>query len=122
MKQIVPSDLAINILGFSAKIDNNSVESLVATISSEERQRAELFRSKLDQAMFICSRSVLRRIFSIQLGFSPQNVPIVINEFGKPCLQGENCKIEFSISHSSGSVLIAFTFGRKLGVDLEQIS
>jgi phosphopantetheinyl transferase len=122
MDHILPGDGAISILGFSAKIDVDTTENLVATITEEERQRAKRFRAPLDRAMFICSRSVLRRVCAIPLGCRPQKVPVVIDSFGKPGLQAGNGQIEFSLSHSSGHVLLAFASGRKLGVDLERIS
>jgi 4'-phosphopantetheinyl transferase len=121
MEQLLSTDPAITILGFSAQLGAKAIEGLATSLTKEERQRAARFRQLPDQAMFICSRSVLRRIISIQLGLSPTNVPIAIDEFGKPYLQVEDHQIEFSISHSSGMVFIAFAAGRKLGVDLERI-
>jgi 4'-phosphopantetheinyl transferase len=55
------------------------------------------------------------------LGATPESLQFIYNEFGKPALApGPFPHLHFNISHSGEWILIALSFGRILGVDVER--
>lgn len=92
-------------------------------LSSEERQRAGQFRFDRDRNLFIASRHCVRVLAGALLGVLPENVEFVYGPQGKPELNpAVNVQdIRFNISHTNGMALVALTFGRVLGVDIERI-
>jgi len=93
------------------------------TLSSDELDRASRFHFPRDRQRFASSRSLLRILLAGFLATDPAAVSFSYSEKGKPLLgpahAGSNVK--FNISHSGGITLLAFTRGREIGVDVEQV-
>ena len=101
----------------------SQIEGFRRTLASDEKARAERFYFQLDRERFIVGRGILRAILGWYLNSAPERLSFLCNSYGKPSLAGQSGRdaICFNVSHSHGSALYAFTRGREIGVDLEQI-
>jgi 4'-phosphopantetheinyl transferase len=96
---------------------------LEASLSVEERARASRFRHSVNRARFVAAHGALRTILGRCLGVEPSCLRFSYGRFGKPALGaplGAN-SVEFNLSHSGELALVAASFGRRLGIDLERI-
>ena len=100
-----------------------SLERLLATLSLDEKERAERFHFDRDRNRFIAARGTLRSILGGYLSREPAEIRFCYGEHGKPFLEREIAgdKLRFNVSHSHELALFAVTEGRDLGVDLEWI-
>jgi 4'-phosphopantetheinyl transferase len=96
---------------------------LESGLSVEERERASRFRHSVDRARFVAARGALRAILGRCLGVEPGCLRFSYSPFGKPALRGPlgANSVEFNLSHSDDLALVAASFGRRLGIDLERI-
>ncbi len=92
-------------------------------LSSDERQRASRFHFDGDRQRFIATRALLRAILAGYLGERPDNLSFSYSEKEKPFLGPPHAEsgLHFNLSHSGGIALCAFSRGREIGVDVEQI-
>jgi 4'-phosphopantetheinyl transferase len=92
-------------------------------LSADERNRANRFRFAVDRQRFSATRALLRMILGSYLECDPQNLTFAYSEQQKPTLAPPHAEsgLRFNVSHSGGVSLIAFTQGREVGVDVEQI-
>jgi 4'-phosphopantetheinyl transferase len=98
------------------------IDALARTLTDDEAKRAERFHFQRDRLHFIAARGVLRVILGQYLGSDPADVRFIYGRNGKPSLAGEKeARICFNVSHSHGLALYAFTYDRKIGVDVEYI-
>jgi len=99
------------------------VQSLLHTLTPDERSRAERFYRRKDRDHFIVGRGVLRNILSYYLHVEPGQLRFCYNPYGKPALTGETGMdtLRFNVSHSHGLALYAFTQDREIGIDIEHI-
>jgi 4'-phosphopantetheinyl transferase len=102
---------------------HQQIQALWKNLSSDERQRAEQFHFQKDRNQFVMARGVLREIIARYTKVPANHLRFQYSAFGKPCLSEEFCStpLRFNLSHSCGIVLLGFTIGRELGVDIEQI-
>jgi len=91
------------------------------TLSGEERQRADRYRSERARSYYIAARAVLRCILAGYLGNSPAELRFSYNRQGKPRLFSgdDDPRLEFNLSHASGLALLAVTTHGPVGIDLE---
>jgi 4'-phosphopantetheinyl transferase len=96
---------------------------LETSLSVEERARVSRFRHSVDRARFVAAHGALRAILGRCLGVEPSCLRFSYGRFGKPALGGplEANSVEFNLSHSGDLALVAASFGRRLGIDLERI-
>lgn len=99
------------------------LHALDSILSPEERERAVKFHFERDSNRFIVGRGLLRVILSRYLSVDPAYVELDYGSWGKPQLKTVNCDriLEFSLSHSANLVLYAFSWNRRVGVDIEYI-
>jgi 4'-phosphopantetheinyl transferase len=98
------------------------IDALVKTLTDDEVKRAERFHFQRDRLHFIAARGVLRMILGQYLGSDPGYVRFIYGRNGKPSLAGEKePRLCFNVSHSRGLALYAFTYDRKIGVDVEYL-
>ena len=94
-----------------------------AVLSPDESARATRFRFQRDRQRYVASRALLRMILAGYLAVDPGSVRFIYSAKEKPSLDpmhaGSN--IAFNVAHSGGVALLAFTLGRDVGVDVEQI-
>lgn len=94
-------------------------------MTAEEQHRANRFHFDKDRFHFIAARGVLRWLLGHYLAISPPAVQFAYGKNGKPELDemgGEYGRsLQFNLSHSGTMGLAAFTHGRAVGVDIEEI-
>jgi 4'-phosphopantetheinyl transferase len=95
----------------------DEVRSLQASLSADERQRAERFRFPRHRRRFIVARGRLRQQLGARLGVAPEAVELAYGRNGKPQISS----LHFSVSHCDEVALFAFSKGSEIGVDVEAI-
>jgi 4'-phosphopantetheinyl transferase len=108
-----------------AKLDQSPacMAQLRATLSSDEHERADRFHFEADRMRFVIGRGVVRQLLGHCLGVPAEGVGFEFSGEGKPSLaiRPREASLNFNISHSGDFVLVALTYGRKVGVDAELI-
>ena len=96
---------------------------LWATLSDDERARAERFRLERDRRRFAVCRGLLRALLAPLTGQAPAELRFRYGAQGKPALDapGDGGLLRFNVSHSDGVAIYAVTRGREVGVDLEHV-
>lgn len=94
-----------------------------ALLSADESNRASRFHFVPDRQRFVTGRAVLRTILAGYLYADPKQINFVYSKNEKPSLglPHSDSNIRFNVSHSVGIALFAFSRGREVGVDVEQI-
>lgn len=96
------------------------IDLLTASLSPDERDRADRFRFAQDRSRFIAARGQLRAVLGRYLMRPPEEVRLSYSEYGKPRLEND-ASLYFNISHSQSLALFAFTQCGAVGVDVERI-
>ncbi len=88
-------------------------------LSADERDRANRFRFAMHRNRYISGRATLRIILGRFAGTAPERLTFEYTQFGKPFLP--DSRIRFNLSHSEDLAVLAVTFDREIGVDVERI-
>jgi 4'-phosphopantetheinyl transferase len=108
-----------------ARLDlpTDSLQTLEATLSADEIQRADRFHFQGDKGRFIAAHGCLRDILASYHHWKPAQLTFSANDYGKPALSTDPSErsMDFNLSHSEDLALVAVTWERKVGVDLERI-
>jgi 4'-phosphopantetheinyl transferase len=101
----------------------DTVERLAATLSADERERADRFRLERVRRRFVVCRGALRMILSRYTGQAPERLRFTYGAHGKPALapSAGMADLRFNVSHSDELALCAVARGREIGVDVERI-
>ena len=95
---------------------------LQGSLSSEEQERADRFRSEHDRTRFLLGRVVARSVLGHCLQKPAGDVQLTLDRLGKPVIASPSePPIHFNISHSGDYVLFALARDRRVGVDVEQL-
>lgn len=105
----------------SQKCEASEVNKLLEYLDETERRRAEKFIFKKDCHGFIIARGLLRIILSRYLNLRPEQLRFNYNSYGKPAVDSYGRDIRFNLSHAGDLILYAFSLGREVGVDVEQV-
>jgi 4'-phosphopantetheinyl transferase len=99
------------------------VERLAASLSPEERGRAERLADPRRRRRQLAARGILRAILARQVDVDPGCLELGSSAWGKPELLTPvgSPPLEFSCAHSGGIALYALTQGRMVGVDVEAL-
>lgn len=89
----------------------------LASLSPDERERAERLRFAVHRRRFVRARAALRSILARYAGADPAALAFRYGEHGKPALAGQGPG--FNLSHSEDVALCAVAAVRILGVDVE---
>ncbi len=89
-----------------------------ATLSANEKNRADRFVRPEDRALFVMTRGSLRFLLGAATGLAAEAVAFEEGPFGKPYLSGINGP-HFNVSHSGAFALIGLSESRPIGVDIE---
>jgi 4'-phosphopantetheinyl transferase len=94
-----------------------------ATLSPDEKERADRFHFMKDRNRFVVARGLLRELLGRYLRQAPASLEFSYGEYGKPSLSGENASsgLCFNLSHSSDLAVYAIAGERNLGIDVEHI-
>jgi 4'-phosphopantetheinyl transferase len=91
---------------------------LAATLSADERERAERLRRAADRESFTLRRGLLRELLGRYLGTEPAAVRFAYGRWDKPSVEGD---LRFNASSSGPHALFAFSRERAVGVDVERV-
>lgn len=93
------------------------------TLSAEELLRAGRFHFARDCQRFTACRLALRKILAGYLRIEPGQVRFSYGTHGKPTLAPtfRNSGLQFNISHSHEIAIVACSYQREIGVDIEYI-
>jgi 4'-phosphopantetheinyl transferase len=96
---------------------------LETTLSSDEIARANRFVFAADRNHFVAARGILRELLGAYLKRPPGELKFRYGNHGKPALDANasDSVLQFNLSHSGGLAIYAFSLGRRLGVDVEQV-
>jgi 4'-phosphopantetheinyl transferase len=106
---------------WAVNLEACELQALEKTLSSEELKRASTFRFAQDQRRFIVTRGILRSLLTQYLETSAREIRFRYSAHGRPALDSPVSKLEFNVAHSGSMALLAFSVGRRIGVDLEKI-
>ena len=103
-----------------------TLQRLAASLSPDERDRADRFREGPLRNRFVAGRAILRSILADYLAAGAGKIPtplFVYGERGKPRLAEPwaSSGLQFNLSHSHGLALVAVAVGRDVGVDVERL-
>jgi 4'-phosphopantetheinyl transferase len=92
-------------------------------LSVDERTRAERLRFEQDQLRFVIRRGILRFLVASYVDASPDEIRFHYGPQGKPKLDGgpSTSDFHFNITYSGDRILYAFSIGRRVGIDIEQV-
>jgi len=93
----------------------------LSLLTAPECERLERCRSPIARAQFVIGRVMIRRVLAQYLGVEPEQVRIGLSEHGRPFVQ-DAPTIDFNLTHSSRSVLLAVGFCVRVGLDIEGMS
>ena len=92
-----------------------------ATLSADERVRADRFLRRNDRDRFVASHAALRYVLARALDIAPGEVSIDVEQAGKPKLAGPRGEgLQFNLSHSGSWALIGLS-ELPIGVDVEEV-
>jgi 4'-phosphopantetheinyl transferase len=99
-----------------------------ATLSPDERERADRYRFLRDQRRFIVARGWLRAILGTYLSLDASKIRFCYNPHGKPELDmaqegtpSLHDPLQFNMAHSEDLAILAVSRERRVGIDVEQI-
>jgi 4'-phosphopantetheinyl transferase len=94
------------------------VPSFLGTLSGEERERADRFKTTELRLRFIVAHGATRNILARYAGADPAALRFERTAFGKPFVAGGT--LSFNLSHSDGLAVCAVAAEGQLGVDVER--
>jgi 4'-phosphopantetheinyl transferase len=94
-------------------------DTLLASLSAEERQRHGAYRRPADQGRFLLARAGLRQLLGHWMGQPPALIALEADLHGKPHCPRADAPA-FNLSHSGDLILLAFHASAAVGVDVEQ--
>ncbi len=104
-------------------LDAGRLAELRLLLSDDEARRAGRFHFERDRNHFVAARGQLRLVLSRYLDAEPARRRFQYGNHGKPSLAGPagRDRLCFNLSHSHGLALLAVTWGRELGIDVEHV-
>jgi 4'-phosphopantetheinyl transferase len=106
---------------FDVDLPAERIAALGALLDANERERAAAFRFERDRNRFIARRGLLREELARKIGCAADEVAMAISEHGKPYLP-DAPHLRFSLSHSAGRGLCAFSVETEIGCDIEELN
>ena len=99
------------------------VQAAALWLSPDERQRSQRFHFERDRRRFMVSHAAVRIILGRYLQVAGHRVAYTVQEFGKPSLAGlpSDSGLRFNLSHAHELAVLAVTWQREVGVDVEQV-
>ncbi|ABL00713.1 4'-phosphopantetheinyl transferase family protein [Pelobacter propionicus] len=99
------------------------VDQAPTILSPDELARANRLLCHEARERFIAGRLFLRRSLGRCLGLNPAGILLVVNEWGKPRLGGEQAAsgLCFNLAHTDDWAILALSQGCEVGVDIELV-
>lgn len=102
----------------SSLINNALFEKLLSHVSAEKRERVLRFRFDIDKKLSLYSEIILRNILCEKLSRENQGLVFLLEEYGKPYLEGN--PVFFNLSHTRSAIAIAVS-DMPVGIDVERV-
>jgi len=99
-------------------LDQHLSAAAIATLSADEIARARRFVFEADRHRFMAGRAALRQLIAHRTGLAPASLRFTLGRFGKPALAAQD-GLEFNLSHSGATGVLAMSERTALGVDME---
>lgn len=113
-------DREIQVWRIALDVDPEQRHALAGLLSPEEEFRAQQYHFEVDRVRFTACRGWLRALLGRFLQVPAHTLTFTHGREGKPVL-GDKTDLRFNVAHSQGLALAAFTRGREVGIDLEQV-
>lgn len=122
VSSIHPSLSADEVHVWRAALDRPAAD-YAMLLSSDEQARADRLRFEQLQRRFIVGRGALKVILGRYLNVAPEEVEFEYLSNGKPVLSSGllHAALCFNLSHSDDMLLLAVTYHRSVGIDIENI-
>jgi 4'-phosphopantetheinyl transferase len=116
------SGAAVHVWRAALNLREAQLAALETFLNAEEEARAARLRFDEKRRAFVAARGALRDILGRYLGLSPKEVRFSYTPQGKPELAPTQAKgLQFNLAHSGQLALVALTYARPVGVDVEQL-
>lgn len=97
-------------------------------LDAQEHEQCLRFRSADDRRCYLVTRALERTVLSRYVSHPPREWRFGRNSFGRPYIRREIVSIykaaddlRFNVSHTGGLIAFAITWGREIGVDVENM-
>ncbi len=113
-----------------AALDKQQAEmAQLSWLSTSEHARGARLKKPQDRRRYLASRVFTRRVLSNETGILPENLQILTDKCGKPCLSPlavvgcpPSKSVKFNVSHSENFLCIATALGSDVGIDIEVVN
>lgn len=97
-------------------------KTLFNLLSKDEAARAVRFKLPLHRQRYIITRGLLRKLLSLYVSISPNEIAFTYGEKGKPYLKNNSLNLQFNLSHSDEQAIYAFALDQEIGIDIQKIN
>src|SRR5262245_977456 len=114
---------SVHVWCLALDLAEKQVDQFRATLSADERERADRYHFDRHRRRFMACRGQVRRILAGYLNARPAALGFQYGTRGKPALAApwSGSDIQFNVSNSDDVALLAIALGRELGVDVEHV-
>lgn len=104
--------------------ERSHIDELALALSGNEHLTAKQYFFQKDQEHFVIAHGILRKMLGKYLNIQTNQVKFYYGANGKPLVKEmvDGKSLSFNMSYSQGLILYAFTWDRRIGVDIEHIS
>jgi 4'-phosphopantetheinyl transferase len=125
-RQVQPPELSaddVHAWAVPLNVSQHTHDGLLATLASNERERASEFHFDDPRRRYVITRGTLRKLLGNYLHLHPTEIQLTIDQNQKPQLVSEYAPadLHFNVSHSGDLAVIGFALGCKVGIDVEQL-
>ena len=108
----------VHVWTVSLSAERAALAELSAILTTDERTRADRFRTPQLRRRFIVARAILRRLLSTYLRVDASALRLCYGEHGKPYITSAS-GLCFNLSHAEDAAIYAIASGREVGIDIE---
>jgi 4'-phosphopantetheinyl transferase len=93
-------------------------------LSADERKREQRFHFEKDRDRFSITRALVRTVLSRYEAVDARDWVFTANAYGRPAIDVSRMgavDLCFNVSHTAGLIVLGFTRGRAVGVDVENL-
>jgi 4'-phosphopantetheinyl transferase len=111
----------VHVWRFTGAVPAGSLPALAAVLNGDELRRSERLPAGERRTAFIAARGLLRHALASYLDAPADTLAFGYGALGKPFLSAPRCRLEFSLTHTRGLILLAVASGRRVGIDAEVV-
>lgn len=120
-RHITLTENDVHVWRISLDVASETLYFFQSLLCEEELARAKRFRFVKDRLRWCVARGTLRQLLGRYLETNPRTIRFNMNMWGKPFIASPShgTHLQFNISHSADLALCAFTYNRRVGIDVE---